>query len=104
MKGKDVICINAEFPADTLSFWKQHGVVAPELNKLYCIRDVIVHIDNAGTGVLLEEIVNPNVPINTSFGVISREPSFNLKRFRDLQGLPLQKEEIEIKETNYTEI
>jgi uncharacterized Rmd1/YagE family protein len=103
MKG-EIICVNAEFTLDQLTFWKKHGVVHPELNKMYYVRDVIIHIDNAGTGVLLEEIINPNVPVETSFGVIEREVSWNLNRFRDLQGFPLKKEEIEVKETNYTEI
>jgi hypothetical protein len=100
----EIICVNAEFTLDQLTFWKKYGVVTPELNKMYSIRDVIVHIDNAGTGVLLEEIVNPNVPVETSFGVIEREVSWNLNRFRDLQGFPLKKEEIEITQPNYTEI
>jgi hypothetical protein len=102
--NKEILCVNAEFTLDQLTFWKKHGVVAPELNKMYCVRDVIVHVDNAGTGILLEEIVNPKVPVQTSFGVVEREPTFSITRFRDLHGLPLKKEEIEIKETNYTEI
>ena len=88
---KEVICCNAEFTLEQLTFWKEHKVVHPEKDKIYTVRDVIVHIDNAGTGILLEEIVNPPVPVNTSFGVISREVSWNLNRFRDLQGLPLKK-------------
>ena len=104
MKGKDCICVNAEFTSDQLIFWKEHGVITPELGKMYSIRDVIIHIDNAGTGILLEEIVNPNVPVSTSFGVLQREVSWNLNRFRDLMGLPIKREEIEIKQTNYTTI
>ena len=100
----EIICVNAEFSLEQLAFWKEHNVVHPELNKMYSVRDVIVHIDNAGTGILLEEIVNPAVPVKTSFGIINREVSWNINRFRDLQGLPLNKEEIEIKQLNYTEI
>ena len=100
----EIICIDSNFTPDQLMFWKEHGVVTPEQDKIYNVRDIITHIDNAGTGVLLEEIVNPNVPVQTSFGVIEREVSWNLNRFITLQGLPLKKEEIEIKQTNYTEI
>ena len=104
MKGTDCICINAEFTAEQFSIWKEYGVVHPELNKMYTIRDVIVHSGGEGTGVLLEEIINPPVPVNNGILSFMRETTFNINRFRDLQGLPLKKEEIEIKETNYTEI
>lgn len=102
--SKEVICINSDFTTEQLAFWNEHGVVCPEKDKLYSVRDVIVHINNAGTGILLEEIVNPEVPVKTPFGIMFREVTFNINRFRDLQGLPLKKEEIEIKQTNYTEI
>ena len=100
----EIICIDSNFTPDQLMFWKEHGVITPEQDKIYNVRSIITHIDNAGTGVLLEEIINPNVPVKTSFGVIEREPSFRATRFKTLQGLPLRKEEIEIKQTNYTEI
>lgn len=102
--SKEVICINAEFTSEQLEIWKKYGVVAPEKDKFYTIRDVIVHSGGEGTGVLLEEIVNPPVPVNNGIIEFMRETTFSITRFRDLQGLPLQKEEIEIKQTNYTEI
>jgi hypothetical protein len=101
---KEVICINAEFTSEQLEIWSRFGVVHPEKDKLYTIRDVIVHSGGEGTGVLLEEIVNPPVPVNNGIIEIMRETTFLISRFRNLQGFPLKKEEIEVKETNYTEI
>jgi hypothetical protein len=104
MKGFDVICINSDFTTEQLEIWSKFGVVYPLKDKLYTIRDIIVHSGGEGTGVLLEEIVNPPVPVNNGIIEIMRETTFRINRFRDLQGLPLKKEEIEVKETNYTEI
>lgn len=102
--GFEIICINAEFTSEQLEIWKQFGVVHPEKDKLYTIRSIINHSGGEGIGVLLEEIVNPPVPVNNGIIEFMRETTFSILRFRDLQGLPLQKEEIEIKQTNYTQI
>ncbi len=101
---KEVMCCDANFTIEQLAFWKKHGVIAPEKNKIYKIRDIIVHSGGEGIGVLLEEIVNPPVPVNNGIINIMRETTFRISRFRDLQGLPLKKEEVKIKQTNYTEI
>lgn len=101
---KEIICINSEFTSEQLEIWSKFGVVHPEKDKLYTIRDIIVHSGGEGTGVLLEEIVNPPVPVNNGIINIMRETTFSISRFRDLQGFPLKKEEIEVTQPNYTEI
>ena len=88
----DVICIDGGFSSKQLQFWALHGVKYPEQEKMYSIREVVKHT-NGETGILLEEIVNPLVPVkHLILGVINREPTFNLKRFRTLDGKQISKE------------
>ena len=49
---------------------------------------------NFKTGFLLNEIQNPEVPIGTAFGLISREPTFDIKRFTTLLGDQLEEKEL----------
>ena len=104
MKNKDVLCINDKYPEDHLAWFAKHNIKYPLEGKHYTIRNVIKHslMENRNmTGVRLNEINNPEVDIHLGLKI---EPSFVITRFVDLQGLPLKKEEIEIKQTNYTEI
>lgn len=89
----EVICINGTFPADVLEFYAVHGVQIPEKDKIYTVRNVIRHT-NFKTGFLLNEIQNPEVPISTAFGLISREPTFDIKRFTTLLGDVLEEKEL----------
>lgn len=87
----EIICINDNFPNDYLEFYKKFGVEIPKKNNIYTIRDKITHI-TGDIGLLLNEIINPLVPINTSFGVMNREVTWNINRFTTLMGLELTKE------------
>lgn len=91
----EVLCIDDVFTPDTLEFYQKFGVVIPVKGTIYSIRDVINHITGE-TGILLFEIMNPEVPINSSIGVIYREPTWHIRRFRTLMGLELKKEDIKI--------
>ena len=89
----EVLCINGTFAADVLEFYAVHGVQIPEKDKIYTVRNVIRHT-NFKTGFLLNEIQNPEVPIGTAFGLISREPTFDIKRFTTLLGDQLEEKEL----------
>ena len=87
----EIICINSKFSDDVLKFYSDFGVKIPTENKIYTIRDKRFH-SNGKFGVLLEEIVNPLVPIY--FDLIPNgkiEPTFDAKRFTDLLGNNLLK-------------
>ncbi len=89
----EVLCINGTFAADVLEFYAVHRVQIPEKDKIYTVRNVIRHT-NFKTGFLLNEIQNPEVPIGTAFGLISREPTFDIKRFTTLLGDQLEEKEL----------
>ncbi len=90
----DCICINAKFPADILAFYAEHGVTIPKENAVYKIRGV-EHV-RGKVGIFLEEIQNPDVPIQSVLsGIIYKEPSFNSSRFTTLLGAPIKTEELE---------
>lgn len=89
MDEHQVICINANFPSDTLAFWKIHSVQYPQQDKIYSIRDVVRH-SNGDVGLWLTEIINPTVPIkHPVLGIIQMEPTFSIKRFAHLDSSPL---------------
>jgi hypothetical protein len=91
----EVLCINEKYPRETLVFWEIHGVSFPFEDKMYNIRDAVRHFDGS-TGLRVEEIVNPTVPIvHPVLGKINYEPTFDTKRFVKLSGEPLTKEEVE---------
>lgn len=87
----EIICVNALFPVDYLEFYKEHGVVTPQQDKMYTIREVRRDTSKIGStdniGFLLEEIVNPKVPVTTPLlGTYYTEVSFAHWRFRHLNG------------------
>lgn len=71
---------------DTLEFYEKWGVITPSVDVMYTVRDVIIN-SSGETGILLEEIVNPKVPIiHPLLGTANMEPNWNLQRFRMLNG------------------
>ena len=91
----EVICIDDTFPQPVLDIYKEFGVKIPLKDKIYTIREIKKHTTE-GTGVLLNEIVNPNIPVkHPVLGWTSFEPTFNIKRFATLLGQPVVKEEVE---------
>lgn len=100
----EVICIDDEFPSQVLDFYKQFGVVTPVKDKIYHIREYRKNSVDNQTGILLEEIKNPKVPIkHPILGEQWIEPSFNIKRFASLLGDEIKEEKVEQKVdlTNY---
>lgn len=92
MKG--VLCIDDKYAADFLAYYKKWGVVVPKKGVTYTVRDAIKH-HNGKVGLLLEEIINPKVPINDPLtGDRLAEPTFHIIRFVDLFGNPLNAKEI----------
>lgn len=90
----EVICINGQFTNDQLEFWAKYNVKCPEQDKLYTIRDVVRNTDGS-IGLHLEEIHNPTIPINHPIlGVAMIEPNFDINRFRQLDGSPLNATEL----------
>lgn len=102
----EIICVDAKFSQEVLNFFSLHGVVVPEQDKIYSIRNVIIN-SNGKTGIHLEEIVNPKVPINHPLfpgEVVYMEVNFDISRFRTLNGDNINVSEIKqlIKEKSLT--
>jgi len=77
--GSVVECINAAFNEKQ----KELIVFLPNKGKFYMVRSIEDHLNNK-TGIRLEEIVNPpSVIINN----IHIEPTFDIERFREVEGL-----------------
>lgn len=91
----EVICTNDKFPAPVLAFYAEFGVKTPVKDTLYTIRQVKQHTTGE-TGVLLNEIQNPDVPVkHPVMGEVWFEPTFNINRFATLLGQPVRQEELE---------
>ncbi len=89
----ELLCVNGKFTAEQLAFYEKHGVVTPKEEKIYNPRAVIKH-SNGDIGILLEEIINPKVPIkHPILGVAEIEPTWAITRFRNLKGNTLSSEE-----------
>lgn len=95
----DIICVNSQFPADFLEYYKQEGVVTPVEGSLYSIRGVIRNygkvdsLDNVG--FLLEELVNPKIDnYHPTLGTIKIEPNWSIKRFTNLDGSEITMEQV----------
>lgn len=90
----DVICINDSYSKEQLDFFAQHGVNYPKKDKLYTVREICKNSDGS-KAIRLVEIINPTVPLKYWGTVKYLEPNFAIKRFTNLLGKPLSKEEIE---------
>lgn len=108
----DVLCVNGKFSVDFIEFYKKYGVIVPIQDSIYTIRDVIINFDK-GVGLLLEELVNPKVPIFHPLlqEWIEMEPNWDINRFATLSSNPLNIAEIKnlfkdvgVKQFNKTEI
>lgn len=94
----ELLCVDDKFSADILEFYRIHGVVTPKERKIYTLRDYIKHT-NGSIGILLQEIINPKVPIkHPILGTINMEPTWALRRFCTLDGTTLEESMLKIKE------
>ena len=90
----ELICVDGKFNAEVLSFYSQHGVVTPEEGKLYNPRSINKN-SNGEWEILLEELVNPEVPIkHPILGVAYKEAAWRLSRFAKIDGSQLYLEEV----------
>lgn len=90
----EIICINGNFTADQLEFYKLHGVSTPQQDKIYTIRAVINN-SNGKKGILLEEIKNPTIPFKHHIlGIVYNEPNWDINRFRNLDQSIITKEQL----------
>lgn len=91
----DIICIDNTFKPEILQFYKDHNVTIPEKGVMYSVRELIQH-SMADIGFKLNEIYNPEVPINHPIlGIILVEPTWHIRRFTNLHGNTITKEQIE---------
>lgn len=85
----DIICINDNFSPEKMAEIPNR----PIKDKFYTIRDVIK--SQNGIGLLLNEVHNPKSGWTILNGIkFTFEPNFSIKRFSDINGNPLNVEEI----------
>jgi hypothetical protein len=83
----DIICIDDNFTPEQMAEIPNR----PIKDKLYSVRDVVKSAN--GIGLLLNEIENPHTGWTVRNGMkFTFEPNFNIRRFADLQHMPLNYE------------
>ena len=89
-----VLCCNDKFPPEFTELYEKYGVVTPKEGKLYTFRKIIKTLN--GTGVLLNELLNPDCPIIHPMGGTkgTAEPSWSIKRFVNLDQSEITEKEI----------
>lgn len=92
----EIICINDTFSAEAREVYEQYGVVTPYQNNTYSVREVV--ITRVGTGLLLNELVNPMIPIGEGESGFKAEVNWNVNRFRNLDGTEINIEQLKQKE------
>jgi hypothetical protein len=86
----DIICIDDNFTPEQINDIPNR----PIKDKMYSIRDVVKSAN--GVGLLLNEIHNPHNGWTTRNGMkFTFEPNFNIRRFADLQYMPLSVEQVQ---------
>jgi hypothetical protein len=94
--GTIVQCIDDRYPEKVYEF----GLNAPKFGEYYTIREII----NSGKiGLLLVEIINPNIKGTLNGVKIFAEPQWLASRFREVEGLDDLVAEL-IEESIYEEI
>lgn len=98
----DLICINDTFSPEAREVYEKYGVVTPYLNCEYSVRDVV--ISRKGTGLLLNELVNPPIEIGEGENGFKTEPNWAVSRFTNLDGSEINVEQLrhETKNTGVT--
>ncbi len=85
----DIICIDDHFTAEQIAEIPNR----PVQDTMYSIRDVVKSAN--GIGLLLNEIHNPQTGWVVRNGIkFTFEPNFSIRRFADLQHMPLNYEMI----------
>lgn len=92
----EIICINDIFSPEAREVYKKYGVVTPYLDNTYSVREVV--ITRVGTGLLLNELVNPMIPIGEGEDGFKAEVNWNINRFKNLDGTEINVEQLKQKE------
>lgn len=93
----DIICINDTFSQKAREVYEKYGVVTPYLNCMYSVREVV--ITRNGTGLLLNELVNPKMYCyNIGEVEMWAEVNWNISRFRNIDGTEINVEQLKQKE------
>jgi hypothetical protein len=77
--GSLIECINDTFNPEQLTKIPNR----PKCGQYYIVREI--HDFSGKVGILLEEITNPEIPLSSGGWI---EPSFNIERFREIEGIP----------------
>ena len=99
--SQEILCINDKYSQGHLEFFNKHGVVYPKEGKIYNLRYKIQH-SHGEWGLTVKEIVNPKVPIGF-YSDLLIEQTFQISRFADLLGNPLEKVRESITDDNLQE-
>ena len=103
MNQTEIICINSKYSQDYLEFYSKWNVKVPVEDKIYTLRDKVLHTTGEW-GLRVVEIVNPKFPVESSLLPDAWvEPTFNINRFADLLGNPLEKVKESITDDNLQE-
>ena len=89
----EIICIDDRFSIEARRIYEKYKVVTPMESMFYSVRDVVV--SRVGTGLLLEELVNPKLPIGEGESGFMVEPNFGIFRFRNLDNSEITGEQIQ---------
>ena len=93
----DLICVNDLFSAEARQVYEKYGVITPYLDGVYSVRDVV--ITRVGTGLLLNELINPKMWIyGEGENAMYAEPNFKISRFRNLDGTEINVQQLKQKE------
>lgn len=90
-KMSEIICINDLFSPEARQVYEQYGIVTPQQDVYYSVREVV--ITRYGTGLLLNELVNPKMYCH-NIGEVEMwaEVNFKISRFLTVNGQVLTEE------------
>lgn len=97
----DLICINDLFSPEARQVYEQYGIVTPQQDVMYTVREVV--ITRYGTGLLLNELVNPKMYCH-NIGEVEMwaEPNFKISRFTNVDGTEINIEQLnQLKESQH---
>lgn len=88
----DIICINDTFSTEARKLYEKYGVVTPYMDCRYSVREVV--ITRRGTGLLLNELINPSIEIGEGENGFKTEVNWAVSRFRNLDGTEINQEQL----------
>lgn len=86
----DIQCIDDYFTPEARELYEKYGVVTPYLNCVYSVREVV--ITRRGTGLLLNELVNPPINIGEGEDGFKTEVNWAIRRFKNIDGTEINNE------------